>query len=78
MTPALRKSNLTAHVTASVGGLGAVAGFLVLGIAGLTSQDAEIVGGAYLAMNLLGQFMIVPHRHGKLPGAHGWQYINPF
>ncbi len=60
MTPALRRLSLAAHVTSSVGWLGAVAGFLVLSIAGLTSQDAEIVRGAYLAMNLLGQFLIVP------------------
>src|SRR5712691_5373000 len=60
MTPALRKLSFTAHVTSSVGWLGAVASFLVLSIAGLTSQDAETVRGAYLAMNLLGQFIIVP------------------
>jgi hypothetical protein len=60
MTPSLRKLNLTAHVTTSVGWLGAVAGFLVLSIAGLTSRNAEIVRGAYLAMNLIGQFIIVP------------------
>jgi hypothetical protein len=60
MRPALRKLNLTAHVTSSVGWLGAVAGFLVLSIAGMTSQDAEIVRGAYLAMNLIGQSVIVP------------------
>lgn len=60
MTPALRKLNLTAHVTSSVGWLGAVAAFLVLSIAGLTSQDADIVRGAYLSMNLIGQFIIVP------------------
>jgi hypothetical protein len=60
MTPTLRKLNLTAHVTASVGWLGTVASFLVLSIAGLTSPDAEIVRGSYLAMNLIGQFAIVP------------------
>ena len=60
MTPAIRKLNLTAHVTSSVGWLGAVAAFLVLSIAGLTSQDADIVRGAYLSMNLVGQFIIVP------------------
>jgi hypothetical protein len=60
MTPALRKLNLTAHVTSSVGWLGAVAAFLVLSIAGLTSQDADIVRGAYLSMDLIGQFTIVP------------------
>lgn len=60
MTPAARKLNLTAHVSSSVGWLGAVGAFLVLGIAGLISQDADTVRGAYLAMNLIGQFMIVP------------------
>lgn len=60
MTPALRKLNLTAHVTASVGWLGATAAFLVLSITGLTSQNADIVRGAYLSMNLIGQFIIVP------------------
>lgn len=49
MTPALRKLSLTAHITFSVGWLGAVAGFLVLSI-GLTSQSAEVVRGVYLAM----------------------------
>jgi hypothetical protein len=60
MTPRLRKFALTAHVTSSVGWLGAVAGFLVLSIAGLTSQDAERVRAAYIAMNLIGQSAIVP------------------
>src|SRR5712691_1257570 len=60
MTPRLRKLALTAHITCSVGWLGAVASFLVLSIAGLTSQDAEVVRGAYLAMNLIGLFIIVP------------------
>src|SRR5262245_60380762 len=60
MTPALRKLNLTAHVTSSVGWLGAVAGFLALSIAGLASRDAEIVRSAYIAMNLIGLFVIVP------------------
>jgi len=51
---------LTAHIIFSVGWLGAVAGFLVLSIGGLTSQDAEMVRGAYLAMDLIGRFIIVP------------------
>jgi len=60
MTAALRKIGLTAHVTLSVAWLGAVSSFLVLSIAGLTSNDAEIVRGAYLAMNLIGLYTIVP------------------
>src|SRR6267154_3121519 len=60
MTPALRKLAVTAHVTFSVGWLGAVAAFLVLSIAGLTNQDAEVVRGAYLSMNLISRFVIIP------------------
>ncbi|MCA1707037.1 MAG: DUF2269 domain-containing protein [Actinobacteria bacterium] len=60
MTPRLRKLALTAHVTASVGWLGAVTGFLALAVAGLTSQDAQVVRAAYLTMELTGWFVLVP------------------
>lgn len=60
MTPRLSRFVLTTHITTSVGWLGAVAGFLVLSIAGLTSHDAEVVRGAYLSMNLIGLYIIVP------------------
>lgn len=60
MTPRVQKFALTAHVTSSVGWLGAVAGFLVLAIAGLTSNDLQRVRAAYLAMELIAWFVIVP------------------
>ncbi len=60
MSPGLRKVALTAHVTSSIGWFGAVAAFLALAIAGLTSQDAQIVRAAYLAMELTTWFVIVP------------------
>ena len=60
MTPRLRKAALTAHVTASVGWLGAVAGWLALAVAGLNSNDAQTVRAAYLAMELTAWFVIVP------------------
>lgn len=60
MTPRLRKFALAAHLTFSVGWLGATAGFLALSIAGLTSQDAEAVRGVYLSMNLISRFVIIP------------------
>ncbi len=60
MTPRLRKFVLTAHVTFAVGWLGAVAAFLALAIAGLTSQDAQMVRAAYLAMNWIGWYVLVP------------------
>jgi hypothetical protein len=60
LTPRLRKLALTAHVTSSVGWLGAVAVFLALAVAGLTSQDAQIVRAAYLTMDWAGWFVLVP------------------
>ena len=60
MTPGLRKLALTAHVTSSVGWLGAVAGFLALAVAGLTRQDAQLVRATYLAMELTGWYVLVP------------------
>jgi hypothetical protein len=60
MTPRLRKFALTAHVTSSVGWLGAVAGFLALAVAGLTSKEAQTVRAAYIAMELTGRLVIIP------------------
>lgn len=60
MTPRLRKLALTAHVTSSVGWLGAVAGFLALAVAGLTSADLQTVRAVYIAMELLAWLAIVP------------------
>jgi hypothetical protein len=64
--PGLRKFTLTAHVTSSVGWAGAVTSFLALSIAGLTSRDPDHVRAAYVAMNLIGAFIIVPLCFGSL------------
>ena len=60
MKAGVRKFALTAHVTSSVGWIGAVAGFLALALAGLTSHDDQTVRAAYLALELIGWFVIVP------------------
>jgi hypothetical protein len=60
MTAGLRKFALTAHVTSSVGWLGAVVAYLALVVAALTSQDAQRVRAAWIAMELTGWFAIVP------------------
>lgn len=60
MTPRVRKLALTAHIASSVGWLGAVAGFLALAVVGVASQDAETVRGAYLVMEPVGWFVLVP------------------
>jgi hypothetical protein len=60
MTPRLRKLALTAHVTFSVGWIGGVVAYLTLGVAAVTSQDAQTVRAAWIAMELTGWFAIVP------------------
>lgn len=60
MGPRLRKLALTTHVACSVGWLGAVAAFLALAVAGLRGADAETARGAYLAMDVVARFVILP------------------
>lgn len=66
MTPRTRKFLLTAHITCSVGWLGAVAGFLVLSIVGLTSQQPDVIRGNYIAMDLISRFVVIPLSFGAL------------
>jgi hypothetical protein len=60
MNPTLRKINLTAHVLSSVGWLGAVVAFLALSVIGLRSSASMTVRACYVAMNLIGLYVIVP------------------
>ncbi len=64
--PGLRKFVLAAHVTSSVGTLGAVAVFLALAVVGLTSQDAEMVRAAYIANGFIAWYIILPLLVGAL------------
>ena len=66
LSPFFRKFGLTAHITFSVGWFGAVAGFLALAIAGLTSQNPQIVVSSYISMDLITWFVIVPACFGTL------------
>ena len=57
MTLRLRKFALTAHVTFSVGcSARSVPSWLA--VAGLTSQDAQLVRAGYLTMDLTGWFVV--------------------
>lgn len=60
MAPGLRKFALTAHVTSSVGWLGAVVAYLALVIAALSSQEAETVRAAWITLEVIGWYAIVP------------------
>ena len=60
MTAGLRKLGLMLHVTASVGWLGAVIGFLALTVPALWSSQPFMVRAAYVSMDVLARFAILP------------------
>jgi hypothetical protein len=60
MTPRLRKFALTGHVGISVALLGAIASFLAISIASISSQDIHLVRAAYPVMDRVARFVIVP------------------
>jgi hypothetical protein len=60
MPTAVRKFALTVHLTSSVGWIGAVTAYLALGVAAVTSADAQTVRAAWTAMDVTGWWVIVP------------------
>ena len=60
MTYRFRKVALTAHVTVSVGWLGAAAAYLALAVVGLISRDNEMARAADRVMEVIGWTVIVP------------------
>lgn len=66
LSPFFRKVSLIAHITFSVGWFGAVAAFLAIAIVGLISQEPLLVRSAYIAMEVVVWFIIVPACLGAL------------
>lgn len=60
MKPGLRKLALSAHLTFSVGWIGTVVAYLALGLLAVNSSDVANVRGAWMAMELIGWYVIVP------------------
>lgn len=60
MSSRLRKLMFTVHLTSSVGWIGAVVAYLTLGLSAMTSQDAQTLRAAWIAMELIGWYAIVP------------------
>jgi hypothetical protein len=60
MSPRARKLVLTAHVTTSVGWLGALAVFLAHALVGLMSQEEQVVRATSIAMELTAWVVIMP------------------
>lgn len=60
MGPTVRKFSLAAHLTVSVGWIGAVVAYLALVVAAWTNSDAQTLRAAWLGMELIGWYAIVP------------------
>ncbi len=60
MSSGLRKFALAVHLTVSVGWIGAVAGYIALDVAAATGQDADTLRAAYLGMERIAGYVIVP------------------
>jgi hypothetical protein len=55
-----RKAVLVAHISTSVGWLGAVAAYIALDAAAITSQRADTIRAAWIARDLIVWYVIVP------------------
>jgi Predicted integral membrane protein (DUF2269) len=60
MPSSVRKFTLAIHLSFSVGWIGAVVGYLALGLAAATTQDAQTLRATWIAMDLIGWYAIVP------------------
>lgn len=60
MRSGLRKAVLVLHVSTSVGWLGAVAAYLALDLTAVLSRDIQTVRGAYVAMEVVALYAVVP------------------
>jgi hypothetical protein len=60
MPPRLRKFALTAHISFSVGWIGTVIAYVALAFAAKNSQDVQMVRAAWIAMEFIGWYVIVP------------------
>jgi hypothetical protein len=60
LSPGVRKGLLAAHLAVSVGWLGAIVPYLALGVTAVTSRDPATVRAAWLSMERIGWYAIVP------------------
>src|SRR5918996_1849943 len=60
MPPALRKFTLAVHLTVSVGGVGAAAGYIALDVTAATGRDTDTLRFAFLGMERIAVNVIVP------------------
>ena len=60
MSPRVRAFALAAHLMVSVGWIGALAAYIPFDVAAATSEDSQTLRAAYLAMDSIVRYVIVP------------------
>ena len=60
MRPRARKLTLSLHLAVSVGWIGTVVAYLALSVAAANSEDVQVIRAAWIGMDLIGWFVIVP------------------
>lgn len=60
MPPAVRKAMLTMHVASSVGWLGAICAYIALNIPVYVSEDEQSIRAAYLMMEPVMRYALIP------------------
>lgn len=60
MRPGMRKLALSVHLICSVGWIGAVVSYLGLGTAAVSTSDVQTIRAAWVGMEVIGWFVIVP------------------
>jgi hypothetical protein len=56
----LRRAVLSAHLTVSIGWIGAVVAYLALGVTAVTTSQPETIRAAWVGMELTGWYVLVP------------------
>ena len=60
MQPPIRKLALTVHLVSSLGWIGAVVAYIALGLGAVNASDAQTIRAAWIGMELIGWYVIVP------------------
>lgn len=66
LPPGARKFALVVHLASSVGWVGVVIAYLALGLAATYSDDPSLLRASWLAMELVGWYVLVPRAIGAL------------
>jgi hypothetical protein len=60
LRPRTRKLTLSLHLAVSVGWIGTVVAYLALSVAAANSDDVQVIRAAWIGMDLIGWYVIVP------------------